>query len=287
MKPLYTQHTTISEKDISDYFNYFLNEDQAHRDLSSQFSVDAKAIVRAHLIAEEPLIFVGNSILNTVFKDFDVELMAKEGQACYSGDRIGSITGPAQLLLSYERTLLNLIQRLSGIAFLTSQYVKALNSSDIKILDTRKTTPGIRLFEKYAVSIGGGYNHRLDLFHGIMLKDNHLSLINDLEKVLFSIQKQYPNKKIQIEIDYFEQLKFFIKPHLPVDAILLDNMDRAKTIKCVQHIKQTLPQCFIESSGGINLNNISDYIGTGIDGISIGGLTHQAISKNIKLEFET
>ena len=112
-----------------------------------------------------------------------------------------------------------------------------------------------------------------------------VTTINDLEKVLFSIQKQYPNKKIQIEIDYINQLKQHLKPHFPIDAILLDNMDRGQTIQCVQYIKENWPLCFIESSGGINLQNIQDYTDTGIHAISIGALTHQAVSKNIKLEF--
>ena len=287
MKPLYKQHTTIPEQYINDCFDRFLNEDQAYRDLSTQFSINKQTWVTAHLIAEEPLIFTGEPILRTIFKKFDIYAMAAEGQACIAGDVLATIKAPANTLLSYERVLLNLIQRLSGIAFLTSQYVHKLNSSEIKILDTRKTTPGIRLFEKYAVNVGGGYNHRLNLYEGIMLKDNHLSLIDDLEKVIFNIRNQHPNKKIQIEIDYINQLKEHLKPHFPIDAILLDNMDREQTIECVQYIKENWPLCFIESSGGINLKNIHNYIDTGIHAISIGALTHQAASKNIKLEFSS
>ena len=286
MKPLYTQHATIPEQYINDCFDRFLNEDQAHRDLSTQFATNKHTSVCAHFIAEEPLIFAGEPILRAIFKKFDIQYMAVDGQACMAGDVLGSIKAPADIMLSYERVLLNLMQRLSGIAFLTSQYIQKLNSSEIKILDTRKTTPGIRLFEKYAVNVGGGHNHRLDLYQGIMLKDNHLSLIHDLEKVIFNIHTQHPNKKIQIEIDYIDQLKQHLKPQFPIDAILLDNMDRGKTIQCVQYIKENWPLCFIESSGGINLKNIQDYIGTGIHAISIGALTHQAVSKNIKLEFE-
>jgi len=286
MKPLYTQHTKIPEKYITDCFERFLIEDQGERDLSTQFSVNTTTTVCAHMVAEESLIFSGELILNTILKDFDVELFIKDGDFCKQGDLIAKITAPAHILLSYERILLNLIQRLCGISFLTSQYVQTLNSSKIKILDTRKTTPGIRLFEKYAVCVGGGYNHRLDLFHGIMLKDNHLVLINNLEQVLCDLKTQHPTKKIQIEIDYFDQLTQNIKHHFPIDAILLDNMNRQQTIECVDYITKHWPQCFIESSGGINLNNLHNYIDTGIHAISIGGLTHQAVSKNIKLEFK-
>ena len=285
MKPLYTQHTTLPETYIKDCFNNFLNEDKVDLDLSTQFSVSQTTTTTAHFISEEKLIFVGTPIINSIFKGCDINIIVKEGQLCQAGTVIAHIHGSAQLILSYERIILNLIQRLSGVASLTAQYVQKLNCSDIKILDTRKTTPGIRLFEKYAVTIGGGYNHRLDLYHGIMLKDNHLFLMNNLNKTLDKIKKSHPTTKIQIEIDYFEQLIKYIKSDTLVDAILLDNMNRTDTIKCVQYIKETLPQCFIESSGGINLNNINNYVETGIHAISIGALTHQAVSKNIKLEF--
>ena len=286
MKPLYTQHTTIPEQYILDSFERFLIEDQANYDLSTEYSVDAERTACAHIIAEEALIFSGSLILNTILKKYDVKLFIKDGEPCAAGDLIAKITAPAQLLLSYERILLNLIQRLSGISFLTSQYVHKLNSSQIKILDTRKTTPGLRLFEKYAVCMGGGYNHRLDLSHGIMLKDNHLTLMNNLEQALNKIKKQHPTKKIQIEIDYFDQLQTNLKPHFQLDAILLDNMNRKQTIRCVNYIKEHWPRCFIESSGGIHLDNLHNYIDTGIHAISIGALTHQAVSKNIKLEFK-
>ena len=286
MKPLYTQHTKIPEKYIIDCFERFLIEDQAERDLSTQFSVNTTSTVCAHMVAEESLIFSGELILNTILKDFDVKLFINDGDSCNKGDLIAKITAPAHILLSYERILLNLIQRLCGISFLTSQYVQTLNSSSIKILDTRKTTPGIRLFEKYAVCMGGGYNHRLDLYHGVMLKDNHLTLINDLEQVLNKLKQQHPTKKIQIEIDYFDQLQENLKPHFQIDAILLDNMNRTQTIQCVNYIAEHWPQCFIESSGGIHLDNLHNYVDTGIHAISIGALTHQAVSKNIKLEFK-
>ena len=160
-------------------------------------------------------------------------------------------------------------------------------SSNIKILDTRKTTPGLRLFEKHAVCIGGGYNHRFDLYEGVMIKDNHLIIIDNLDLTLQTLKTEHPNKKIEIEVDTFDQLeKFLDLLSVSVDAILLDNMNKSETIKCVQTIRQHLPSCFIESSGGINLDNILNYKDVGVDGISIGALTHQAQSKNIKFEFQ-
>ena len=211
----------------------------------------------------------------------------KDGSVCYAGDILYELEAPASILLSYERILLNLIQRMSGIASLTNQYVQTLNSSTIKILDTRKTTPGLRLFEKYSVFLGGGYNHRFDLNEGVMIKDNHLAIIDDLDTHLIEFHQQYPNKKIQIEVDNFKQLKGILNSlTIKIDAILLDNMNATQTAKCAQLIRKSLPECFIESSGGINLNNITNYQSLDIDGISIGALTHQANSKNIKLEFQ-
>ena len=170
---------------------------------------------------------------------------------------------------------------------MTHKYVTTLDSSTIKILDTRKTTPGLRLFEKYAVCMGGGHNHRFDLYDGVMIKDNHLVIIGNLNNALYQLKESHPNKKIQIEVDTFNQLKTILQSlSHPVDAILLDNMNNTETKQCAQLIRQTLPQCFIESSGGITLNNITQYKDTDIDGLSIGALTHQATSKNITFELQ-
>ena len=288
MKPLYTQHNTLDKRYIETQVQRFYQEDQTNKDLSTLFLANNKnKNITALLIAEEELIVTGLPIANIMFKDYSIIKHKKDGEHCLAGDIICSISGPAAKLLSYERTLLNLIQRMSGIAFLTMQYVNLLNSSTIKILDTRKTTPGLRLFEKYAVCMGGGYNHRLDLFDGVMIKDNHLVISENLDIQLNALKKEYPHKKIQLEVDTFNQLENFLHTlSISLDAILLDNMTPAQTIRCVTLIRQKQPNCFIESSGGITLANVSDYKNVKVDGISIGALTHQAQSENIKFEFK-
>ena len=296
MEPLYQQQKTLHVSKIKKKLAAFYKEDKTNHDLSTICCTSKKdPLTRAQLIAEEDLIVAGLPLFDIQFKstnstkniDKVSKNILKDGSVCYAGDILYELEAPASILLSYERILLNLIQRMSGIASLTNQYVQTLNSSTIKILDTRKTTPGLRLFEKYSVFLGGGYNHRFDLNEGVMIKDNHLAIIDDLDTHLIEFHQQYPNKKIQIEVDNFKQLKGILNSlTIKIDAILLDNMNATQTAKCAQLIRKSLPDCFIESSGGINLNNITNYQSLDIDGISIGALTHQANSKNIKLEFQ-
>ena len=286
MKLLYTQCSTLPLDYIEKKTQLFFKEDNADRDLSTLFSTKTNnPKTTANLVAEEGLIIAGLPIINVMFKNYYIKQHKQEGDICQAGETLCSISAPASVLLSNERILLNLIQRISGVASLTNTYVKTLNSSKIKILDTRKTTPGLRLFEKYAVYIGGGYNHRFDLYDGIMIKDNHLVIIKSLDSSLMQLKKEHPTKKIQIEVDTFNQLELiFNSIQTKVDAILLDNMNKTQINQCAQLIRTYSSKCFIESSGGINLKNILNYKDSDIDGISIGALTHQAVSKNIKFE---
>ena len=287
MRALYNQITNIPKTYLANKLNDFLKEDMHHFDLSTMYISKRDKIICARLIAEEDLIFVGNPIIKELFKKTQINSLRRDGEACKRGSTICSIEGEFSELLSKERVLLNLIQRLSGIASLTNQYVNHINTKNIKILDTRKTTPGIRILEKYAVKMGGGYNHRLNLNEGIMIKDNHLVIIDHINHILKKIKKQNPTKMIEIEVDHFEQIVELKKQtNINVDAILLDNMNAQEIQKCTQYIRKEFKNCFIEASGGINLKNINKYKKLDVDGISIGALTHQAVSKNIKLEFE-
>lgn len=292
MKALYVQQKELPKKYIQEKLENFLKEDKAHLDLTTQFSFlnkDKKenTSIVAEIVAEEKLVFVGKSIIDNIFSGMEKTVIISDGEVCNKGAIIATIKGNPEELLSRERVLLNLLQRLSGISSLTNKYVKHLNSTAIKILDTRKTTPGLRLFEKHAVCVGGGYNHRLDLAEGVMFKDNHLTITNGLGQSIQNLKSKHPNKKIQIEVDTRTQLKNLLNK-LPksIDAILLDNMLPEEVKKCSKIIRHTLPRCFIEVSGGINLNNILKYKNLDIDGISIGAITHQATSKNIKFEFK-
>tara|TARA_Y100000739_G_C20522055_1_gene424592 strand:- start:43 stop:912 length:870 start_codon:yes stop_codon:yes gene_type:complete len=289
MKALYKQYNSVPQDYLKEKIDLFIDEDKAEQDLSTLYINQNPKIIKAHIIAEEEMVFCGQNIIDTIFKKNKIKKKCKEGAKLKSGDTIATLEDYHDFILTRERVLLNIIQRLSGISSLTDSYVKKLNSKEIKILDTRKTTPGIRLLEKYAVKIGSGYNHRLDLHNGVMLKDNHLTILS-IEKInaAFSqIIKNHPNTKLQVEVDGFDQLKNIIKKsNVKIDAVLLDNMNEKEAKKCAQYIRINAPNCFIEVSGGINLNNITKYRNLNIDGISIGSLTHQAVSKNIKIEFE-
>lgn len=288
MKALYTQHSKLTSQYIDQKLNDFLIEDHADTDLTTKVTLLNKpSTATAKIVVEQKLIFVGTDIIKRIFNDADINILVSEGTKCVPGDVVATIKGESQLLLSRERVLLNLLQRLSGVATLTNQYVTQLNSSTIKILDTRKTTPGLRLFEKHAVTVGGGYNHRLDLEDGVMFKDNHLAIIANISSSLKKIKEDHPGKKIQIEVDTIEQLQNLCHDNLiDVDAVLLDNMLPEQVIQCASLIRKNNNKCFIEVSGGITLDNLSDYNQIDVDGISIGAITHQSVSKNIKFEFE-
>ena len=288
MKALYTQHSKLTSQYIDQKLNDFLIEDHADTDLTTKVTLLNKpSTATAKIVVEQKLIFVGTDIIKRIFNDADINILVSEGTKCVPGDVVATIKGESQLLLSRERVLLNLLQRLSGVATLTNQYVTQLNSSAIKILDTRKTTPGLRLFEKHAVTVGGGYNHRLDLEDGVVFKDNHLAIIANISSSLKKIKEDHPGKKIQIEVDTIEQLQNLCHDNLiDVDAVLLDNMLPEQVIQCASLIRKNNNKCFIEVSGGITLDNLSDYNQIDVDGISIGAITHQSVSKNIKFEFE-
>jgi len=288
MKALYTQHSKLTSQYIDQKLNDFLIEDHADTDLTTKVTLLNKpSTATAKIVVEQKLIFVGTDIIKRIFNDADINILVSEGTKCVPGDVVATIKGESQLLLSRERVLLNLLQRLSGVATLTNQYVTQLNSSAIKILDTRKTTPGLRLFEKHAVTVGGGYNHRLDLEDGVMFKDNHLAIIENISSSLKKIKEDHPGKKIQIEVDTIEQLQNLCHDNLiDVDAVLLDNMLPEQVIQCASLIRKNNNKCFIEVSGGITLDSLSDYNQIDVDGISVGAITHQSVSKNIKFEFE-
>ena len=287
MKQLYEQHTAIDPKLLSQKIKEFLNEDRADQDITTTHLSNNDKTKSAHIIAEEKMVFAGEQILQNIFKNNKYEIKVKDGMKCNAGDVIAVVSATSGFLLTRERVMLNLVQTLSGIATLTNQYVEKLNNNKIKILDTRKTTPGLRIFEKHAVNVGGGFNHRLDLNDGSMFKDNHLVLDKNFITSIKTFKKAHPKKKLQIEVDTYKQLTFICSElSFNIDAILLDNMNPNQAQKCCTLIRNIQPNCFIELSGGINLDNILTYKAIDVDGISIGALTHQAQSKNIKFEIQ-
>jgi nicotinate-nucleotide pyrophosphorylase (carboxylating) len=217
------------------------------------------------------------------------EAFVEDGTAVKPGTRLATLSGPMRKLLSAERTALNFLQRLSGIATLTRQYVDAVAGLPCRILDTRKTTPGWRLLEKYAVRCGGGNNHRMGLYDGILIKDNHLAaLCTSADAVTRAVEatraRVGQTLPVEIEVDTFEQLDQALacKP----DMILLDNMSPEQLREAVRRRNQRAPGVLLESSGGVTLETVRARAETGIDRISVGALTHSARALDIALDYE-
>ena len=270
---------------IEEQLSHFLEEDRADEDITTEAIVPEGVEATAHLEAGQDLIFAGAQIVPLFFKDLcKVELGATDGASVASGELIGIITGPARYLLARERVMLNLIQHVSGIVTLTRDYVDRATPHGVVILDTRKTLPGLRQLEKYAVAVGGGTNHRLDLFSGILVKDNHLAVSGVTSVAIDRLRLRYPDRPIEVEVETEAQILAGLEAG--VDALLLDNM----TVKQVRdHVKliREHPKgsgVFLEASGGIKLEDIEAYAQAGIDGISIGRLTHSAPAVDIRVE---
>ena len=282
----YPQHKKLSDEYIIGKINYFLAEDIPNGDITTESTTSDDSEITAEIHAAEKLIFAGSEIIPHCFGEkCQVKINHKNGAMLSNGDVIGVVTGSAREILSRERVMLNLIQRLCGIATLSHEYAEIANPFNVKILDTRKTTPGLRLFEKYAVAIGGAFNHRLNLSHGILIKDNHIIAAGSITNAIESARKKGIHLPLELEVDNFDQIHEALKTR--VDGFLLDNM-KPETIRSAVSIiraSQNGEDVFIEASGGITLENIHPYLDTGINAISIGALTHQAISKNIRLDF--
>ena len=284
---LYKQINKLEPKEVSKKLELFLKEDIPEGDATTDnvVPVDTKEVFA--ITSREPMVFCGNPIIENIFSNrVEIKKMVKDGQNLLPGETIAILSGSNSEILTKERLLLNMIQRMSGVSSLTSKYVKKLNNNQIKVLDTRKTTPGLRIFEKYAVFCGGGSNHRLNLSCGIMVKDNHINKITD--EVINRLTKLSPQIPIQFEIDHHKQIN--LQNTSLVDAYLLDNMTPNKIKQCIEKInllKNKDKKIFIEVSGGVTLKNISQYNLKGVSGISIGALTHQSTNVDIGLDLHS
>ena len=282
----YPQQKHLPDEYIVKKLSEFWEEDMPDGDVTTLSTIPDEACIQAEIHAMEELVFAGNTIIPHCFgKGCQVEINSDDGDFLSRGDVIGIIEGTARDILSRERVMLNLVQRLCGIATVAQQYAKLADPHNVKILDTRKTTPGIRLFEKYAIVIGGAYNHRLNLSDGILIKDNHIVSAGSINNAIKSARKSSGGFPLEVEVDNLDQIKESLI--LGVDGFLLDNMDVNNIRTAVSIIRQFKngDNIFIEASGGITLENIQPYLKTGINAISVGALTHQAISKDIRLEF--
>ena len=282
----YPQYKKLPDEYIIGKIADFLVEDIPNGDITTESTTPDNSEITAEIHAVEKLVFAGSEIIPHCFgKNCQVTINHKNGAMLSKGDVIGVVTGSAREILSRERIMLNLIQRLCGIATLSHEYAEIAKPSNVKILDTRKTTPGLRLFEKYAVAIGGAFNHRLNLSDGILIKDNHIVAAGSVTNAIISARKKGIHLPLELEVDNFDQIHEALKTG--VDGFLLDNM-KPETIRSAVSIiraSQNGEDVFIEASGGITLENIHPYLDTGINAISIGALTHQAVSKNIRLDF--
>jgi len=261
-----------------------LAEDIGTGDAATEALVDASARGRADLIAREPLMVAGMPLAIEAFHQLDLQseiaVHVEEGHFAKAGTSIATLKASLRALLSAERTALNYLQHLSGVATQAAKFVQAVEGTGVKILDTRKTTPGWRVLEKYAVQCGGATNHRRGLDDMIMIKDNHLALRGgSIEEAVVQARENYPDLKIEVEADTLEQVAQAAESG--ADFILLDNMT---TNQLREAIKLVAGRALTEASGGITLDTIRTIAETGVDAISVGALTHSAPAVDIAMD---
>ena len=263
-----------------------LAEDIGDGDATTMALVPEDAIATAAMIAREPLVMAGADLALAVFQqmdervEFGIEIF--DGQQAALGQALLRVQGPARALLTAERTTLNFIQRLAGVATLTARFVEQIADTGAQILDTRKTTPGWRALEKYAVTCGGGKNHRLGLYDQVMIKDNHFAALDgDIAKAVALAREASPGLKIEVEADTAEQAQ--VAADAGADVILLDNMSCEELRDAIAQIDG---RAKTEASGGVTLETVREIAETGVDFISVGALTHSAPSVDIALDFD-
>jgi len=274
----------LNKKEISDYIQRFLKEDKTSQDITSKYFINKKQIARATFVTEEDLVLAGNCVVLNIFKNYckNFKLLKKkdDGKKKKKKKKILVLDGNARDILSIERTALNLLQHLSGISTLTSQFFRKINFSKTILLDTRKTTPGLRMLEKYATYIGGAKNHRLNLAEKFMIKDNHLLLSSEIFEKIRKMKIKKKNTVI-MECDNLYQVKKAII--LKIKHILLDNMNIKKIKEACKIVGKSAK---IEVSGGVNLQNIKKISNMGVNFISVGAITQSAPAAKISLEVE-
>lgn len=267
-----------------------LQEDIGEGDVTSAYFIPEDKMARAFLSVRHEGVVSGVSIAEKVFTEVDptleVQVLVEDGSRVGEGALLMCIEGKARSILTAERTALNFLQRLSGVATLTARYVEEVKHTRARILDTRKTTPGYRSLEKQAVLDGGGTNHRMGLYDRAMVKDNHLAAEGGLESLQAAIRLVKSEKshvEVELEADRLEQVADFLELE-GVDYILLDNMSLVDLREAVVLGKKN-PKIRLEASGGVNLNTVRDIAETGVDFISVGALTHSAPALDIGLDF--
>ena len=266
-----------------------LAEDIGKGDVTTLATVPKSAKAQAVMRARESLVVAGLALAVAAFRQLSrsvkIKAVARDGQRVEVGDVLLEIAGPAHAILGAERVALNFVQRLSGVATLTAHYVAAVRGTKAQILDTRKTTPGWRLFEKYAVACGGGKNHRLGLDDMVLIKDNHLAALRDekpnaVAAAVARARAKYPKLLVEVEADTLVQVAQAVEAG--ADLILLDNMSPSRLWQAVHMVER---RALTEASGGVSLKTVQAIARTGVDYISVGAITHSARAVDIGLDF--
>ncbi len=262
-----------------------LKEDMPDGDVTSESLVPPESVSKAILLVKEDGILAGIDVAARVFWKIDPHVVfdknVEDGSSIRAGDTLARIEGPSISLLNGERTALNFLQRMSGIATLTQKFVKSLEGSQTQILDTRKTTPSLRSLEKYAVKMGGGTNHRLNLSDMVLIKDNHLKIVGNISEAVKRARDSVgPDLKIEIETTTLEEVKEAVRSG--ADMIMLDNMSPKRMREVVEWVDGKVP---LEASGNVKLSTIKEIASSGVDFISVGSLTHSYQSLDISMEF--
>jgi nicotinate-nucleotide pyrophosphorylase (carboxylating) len=267
-----------------------VGEDIGPVDLTSRVAVPLEARAVATLVAREPCVVAGMEVAEAVFREVDGGLqwrpIVKDGDRMASGSVAAEITGSARSILSGERCALNFLQRLSGIATLTADFVRAVQGTKARILDTRKTTPGLRALERKAVLAGGGVNHRAGLYDAILMKENHQVFLpkEKLGEVIQSCRREFPDFPLVVEADSVD-LAIRLLRH-PLDRVLLDNMSVEQVALVIQKRSEMGSQVDLEASGGVTLERVRELALTGVEWISVGSLTHSARAIDLSLDIQ-
>jgi len=275
----------MKSDDVDPIIESALEEDMPGGDLTSESIIPADSESQAVFLAKEEGILAGIEIACRVFEKIDPNIRCarrvEDGSRIHPGDRLAELAGNSVALLKGERTALNFLQRLSGIATLTGKYVKAVEGYKAKILDTRKTTPLLRRLEKYAVKMGGGTNHRFCLSDMVMIKDNHLQIAGSVGAAIERARENVnPGIRIEVETTTLAMVREAVRSG--ADMIMLDNMSLAEMKEAVAWVNRRVP---LEASGNVRLSRVKEIAATGVDFISVGGLTHSYESLDISLEF--
>jgi nicotinate-nucleotide pyrophosphorylase (carboxylating) len=264
-----------------------LEEDAGRGDATSGSVIDEGQEAEADIVAKERLVVCGLGIAEAVFTRFDwrtrLRTRVADGDPVVPGTLVATVRGPAQALLAGERVALNFMQHLSGVATLTQTFVAAAEGAKVRVVDTRKTTPGLRALEKYAVRVGGGHNHRADLSSGILIKDNHVALVGSVREAVRRARANASHSlRVEVEVDSLAQLDEALEAC--AEVVLLDNFAARDVQEAVKRVRERAPRTLIEISGGVTLDRMHELAKSGADIISVGALTHSARAVDLSME---